>query len=565
MPCYAGYVVVGMGDTMAKVLAKSLPDLPFVHSLNLCDNNLTGAGLQPLIFSLAQVPTLTKLNLSQNVINRDSAIALASYVSKVSVVNELFIVHSCILYSFLCSPESKVLNNVQQPIFPIAYCLLLQNPNLCNLVLSKADVDDFECTMFVAAFTDNRDLAELDLSHNEIGTAELLNTVLPDTTTGAEALADFLSSSNCYMTSLSLQWNQIRLDGALALAEALEVNCTLTYVDLSYNALGPAAGEVLGRALLSNHTLKTLDIASNNLNSSACFTLCMGLLDNYCMKTMVLVSNPIGEFGARMVMQMPLEVGARVNISAKRCNMSQRCPKDDMYSHDHPAAKYELKLEEPFQRAICLRILRLVATNNNYKFKYFGYQKPMKAGAAGAAQPSRTQQTKVTKPSTGKGKKAPKTPKARKGSKIEETVRRVNVKGIKLVLSKSSDKLDHMDEATSALLHNLYKVEKAAGNVDLAVQLFDEYDDDGNGSLDVDEIQRLLDTIGLSFDRTTLARAVQLFDVDGAGTLEHDEFLQFLRAQREEARSRILELTHHPIMASAKMTAVKYIPPKVTK
>ena len=69
---------------MAGVLANSLPDLPFVHSLDLTDNNLSGTGLQPIILALAQLPSLTKLTLSQNVINRDSATALASYVSQVS-------------------------------------------------------------------------------------------------------------------------------------------------------------------------------------------------------------------------------------------------------------------------------------------------------------------------------------------------------------------------------------------------------------------------------------------------------------------------------------------------
>ena len=68
---------------MAVVLAKSLPDLPFVHSINLADNNLTGAGLQAMIHNMALLPSLTKINLSQNIVNRDTAIALASYVSKV--------------------------------------------------------------------------------------------------------------------------------------------------------------------------------------------------------------------------------------------------------------------------------------------------------------------------------------------------------------------------------------------------------------------------------------------------------------------------------------------------
>jgi hypothetical protein len=73
-----------MGDTMASVLAKSLPDLPFVHSINLMDNNLSGVGLRAMILSIAQLPSLTKINLSRNCVDRTTAIALASYVAKVS-------------------------------------------------------------------------------------------------------------------------------------------------------------------------------------------------------------------------------------------------------------------------------------------------------------------------------------------------------------------------------------------------------------------------------------------------------------------------------------------------
>jgi hypothetical protein len=411
--------------------------------------------------------------------------------------------------------------------------------------------------MFVAAITDNRALVELDLSHNEIGTAELLNSVKPDTTTGAEALADFLCSSNCYMHTLLLQWNKIRLDGAKSLAEALIINNTLTHLDLSYNALGAAAGEVIGHSLLYNQTLKSLNIASNNINSSACFTICIGLMDNYCIKEVNLDSNPIGEFGLRMVMQMPLEVGTRIKISAQKCNLSRKDPKDGMYSHENPARSYILELEDPFQRAICLRMLRLVATNNNYRFKSFGYLKPNKAGKASQSlYASAKKLPKGTRP-------LPKKKTGRGGTQGDTVSRPENVKEIKLVLSKSRDKLDNMDEPTSKLLHNLYKLEKAAGNVELAMQLFSEYDDDGNGSLDVDEIFKLIQNIGITFDRPTLVKAIDLFDVDGAGTLGHDEFLQFLRAQREEARARIKELTENPIMASSKLTSMKYIPPKV--
>jgi hypothetical protein len=406
--------------------------------------------------------------------------------------------------------------------------------------------------MFVAAITDNRALVELDLAHNEIGTAELLNSVQPDLTTGAESLADFISSNNCYIHTLQLQWNKIRLDGAKSLAEALIINNTITHLDLSYNAMGTEAGEVIGHALLTNQTLKWLNLASNNINSTACFTICMGLLDNYCIEYINMDSNPIGNFGLRMVMQMPLEVGTRIKISAQKCNLSRKDPKDDLYSHDDPTGSYTLLMEDHFHRAVCLRMLRLVATNNNYRFKYIGYQKPSKT-----KRNVTTTKIPARKNNSG-GSKARAT--SKQGNVKQEA--KSNTKEIKLILSNSRDKIDNMDESTTTILQNLYKLEQAAGNEELANQLFDEYDADGNGSLDIDEVHKLIQNIGITFDRPTLVKAIELFDVDGAGTLEYEEFMQFLRAQRHDAKSRIKELTMNPIMASVKLTSMKYIPPK---
>lgn len=60
----------------------------------------------------------------------------------------------------------------------------------------------------------NKNLKELDLSNNKIGSAESLNTVMPDIVTGGEALADLLKMEACSLQTLKLSWNMIRLEGA---------------------------------------------------------------------------------------------------------------------------------------------------------------------------------------------------------------------------------------------------------------------------------------------------------------------------------------------------------------
>lgn len=107
---------------------------------------------------------------------------------------------------------------------------------LQRLILSSADVDDFECGKFVAAVKKNLSLRELDISSNKIGGAENLNTVMPDIVTGGEAIADLLRYEQCRLTKLKLDWNMLRLQGAVEVARSLAVNETLVYLDLSYNA-----------------------------------------------------------------------------------------------------------------------------------------------------------------------------------------------------------------------------------------------------------------------------------------------------------------------------------------
>jgi Ran GTPase-activating protein (RanGAP) involved in mRNA processing and transport len=176
--------------------------LPFIESINIADNMLTDVGMGPIILAAVNISSLLELNLSQNEIGPVSAKALFNYLINAS-----------------CTLE--------------------------RLILNSADVDDYECERFVEAIKDNKSLLELELSHNKIGSAENLNTVMPDLITGGEALADLLRSENCRLKSLKLDWNLIRMDGAIDLANSIASNKTLTFLDLSYNSLSTQGGSKL--------------------------------------------------------------------------------------------------------------------------------------------------------------------------------------------------------------------------------------------------------------------------------------------------------------------------------
>jgi Ran GTPase-activating protein (RanGAP) involved in mRNA processing and transport len=111
----------------------------------------------------------------------------------------------------------------------------------------NAQVDDGECASFIDAVKANKSLKELDLSNNKIGDQENYNTVFPDFTTGGEAIAELLSDEACQIEILHLQWNKIRLDSGVKIADSLQHNHCLIYLDLSYNTLGRDGGHCLGQ------------------------------------------------------------------------------------------------------------------------------------------------------------------------------------------------------------------------------------------------------------------------------------------------------------------------------
>ena len=456
---------------MGLTFAKSLQDMPFVESINISHNNLSDVSLCPIIQAMSSLPNLTCVDLSQNVINRDASTALAGFVA--------------------------------------------QNETLSTLRLNRADVDDFECEFFVAAFAANLSLTELDLSHNEIGKCERINNIRRcDNFSGIEAISNFLSARDCCLKHLDLSWNHIRPEAAGIFAKCLRLNTSLVHLDLAFNSIGNTAGEIIGSSLTFNKTIEHLNLANNNIRGSGCFTICVGIMENYSLRWVCLDNNPLADAGARVLMKLPLDVGHRVKISVKNCNFSPD-GLSNIYDESDPLKTYALSLEQPFQRAVAIRLLHLAATSEKYVFKKIVYQN--------------------------------------KGSTDKHQ--------IDLVPSISTEKKNHLNDNKLSILQNLKNLEAAAYDVKKARALFNKYDADRNNSLDVEEMMNLLRDIGVTVQRPAVERAIKVFDIDGAGTIEIDEFCFYLQAQAQDARDRISDLTETKILARSQHPSVKYVPP----
>lgn len=151
-----------VGDKIAKILAESLMDLPGVQSIDLSDNSLTDISLVPCIQAMSKISNLLEINLSSNMIGLLAAKAISEFMS-------------------------------------------MDNCQLQRLLLSNANIDDYEGVQFILKLKNNSSLTEVDLSSNLIGSAEQLNFVRPDLTTGGEALAELIRS-NSKVKILKLGW-----------------------------------------------------------------------------------------------------------------------------------------------------------------------------------------------------------------------------------------------------------------------------------------------------------------------------------------------------------------------
>ena len=244
----------------------------------------------------------------------------------------------------------------------------------------------------------------------------------------------------------------IRLDSGIQLCESLSVNKTLTYLDLSFNALGCEGGIALGSSLQDNKTLRYLLVANNALDSRACIAICAGILENHALKEITLDGNPIGEEGAKALMLLPTMVGSRVDISAASCNISIK-DSNCKYDLGNILRTYELKLDDPFSRAIAIFVIQLVAVHQSYYIATSGW--------------------------------------------VDDAGKTHNLDLVEKVVVDFDSK--RLDENQRKSVRNLQRVVDSNESIHKAAELFCEIDKDGSGQLDEQEFTHLLESLGLYF------------------------------------------------------------------
>jgi len=63
-------------------------------------------------------------------------------------------------------------------------------------------------------------------------------------------------------------------------------------------------------------------------------------------------------------------------------------------------------------------------------------------------------------------------------------------------------------------------------------------------------------------DESKLHEVFEVFDIDGAGVINCDEFISLLKTQASDASTKVKAMTEYPIMAQSSSLQKKFIPPK---
>ncbi|KAG2780705.1 hypothetical protein PC129_g12647 [Phytophthora cactorum] len=366
--------------------------------------------------------------------------------------------------------------------------------SLQTLRLASADVDDNELVPFARALHSNKSLQTLDVARNSVGSSEHLNVVRPSVTTGGEALATMISI-NSTLTSLDLSWNYLRLAGAVEIGRALAYNSGLRELNLAYNAFGNAGAQAVGDALLSNTTLQRLNMSHNNIPAQGALAIASALKINNALPLteLSLGGNPLGNMGGRALLHAAAACAdsKKLSVALEGCNFDASSDGDGSFDPADPTGSYDLNMEIPYERAVALELLRVANTKQGCKFLSVSHTSAVN--------------------------------KLRRNIRVELRESQDGVEARRKLL-KTAGILTDVEALTA---HEM--VSKRLDRESLA-ELFHELDKDASGFIDEHELRAGMRKLGLQFHDEDVPRYVALYDLDGTGTIELEEFVELMES-----------------------------------
>ena len=284
-------------DTDIEILCSALADNATISSLNLQYCNFTNRAAKAVATLIQESFSLKDLNIMCNEITAEGAKYIADALVHTKALNNLKMNGNKIgdqgaMHLALALAENKTLTKLDlgdcdiKIDSMIAICTALRlNDHLKALNLSRPllfSLQEESAVHLGIMLRANTTLEELHLEKQ----------VLRDS--GVEQLCEGLKN-NKSLTYLNLSCNRISRDGALALSELLTCNQTMLVLDLGYNRIESAGARYLSNTLIGlNQGLTTLGLVNNEIKDDGLVSIASAIEYNRNLTNVYIWGNQIG-------------------------------------------------------------------------------------------------------------------------------------------------------------------------------------------------------------------------------------------------------------------------------
>ncbi|KAK3276539.1 hypothetical protein CYMTET_15393, partial [Cymbomonas tetramitiformis] len=302
--CFANLL---LGHKGGIAVAKCLEQNSITQSLIMSGSGLTPRGTLPVVAALGCNTTLTRIDLSKNILDVAAMETLANAVD----------------------PSRHPCQAVQE------------------IVLDRCTLEDRGVCMLMKAMGRHQKLLTLVMSGNAISDSS------------CHAIGNMLTT-NTTLTHLDLSWNNIKANGSMALAQGLTHNKTLLQMNLAWNGLETHGGVAMGQMMHVNCGLTMLDLSATRVTPEAIMVLSEGIKQNTTLLNLQLNDNPLGYDGGRHLMQALQENDVLEVLGLQGVSFSKGTAAGlANFNSNNPDGEYTLNLADPVQRAVAAQLCAL--------------------------------------------------------------------------------------------------------------------------------------------------------------------------------------------------------------
>jgi Ran GTPase-activating protein (RanGAP) involved in mRNA processing and transport len=311
-------VAVGGYPDEAQGIKQALNVYVSLETLNLSGNYIKSFDLAP---AFKKNPTLTSLDLSDNLISEDGVVEIAHALEICRTLRSLNLAKNKLSPSNVSGLSEAGLRALGQA--------LGKNPALESLDLSHNSIDTSGAVHLALGMKTNTNLQSLDLSNNsQIGDE------------GAKAFGELLHLNRSLMR-LNLSHSGMGDQGVEAIAQALELNTSLQILNLAGNSgngsfssvidanaaivfnktsgIGNRGAQALARGLERNRGLQLLDLGGCSIDTEGMLAIAQSLNHHTAIRSLILNSNGINNGVAKIIASL-LEANHAVRtLSLQSC------------------------------------------------------------------------------------------------------------------------------------------------------------------------------------------------------------------------------------------------------